>query len=264
MRERASTSPGQAGRLVRYRWILGPILFLLLWQAATSLLSIPAYVLPSPSATVQAVLSDLSFLGPHVGMTALATATGFVLAVVFGLLIGTLMNASLLARDLLYPPLVLSQAVPLIAIAPLILIWFGFGLLAKTLIVAFVCLFPIAVNTYEGFRTVEAGYRELLDTFGATSGDRYRHLYLPATLPGIVAGAKIAATYSVLGAVIGEWLGGSKGMGVYMTRALNSVRVDRMFGAIAIVMLLSFAMFRIVDLIGRRLTPWMQHQGRIR
>jgi len=264
MAERASAGARGSGRLVRARWVLGPVLFLVLWQAATSFLPIPEYVLPSPAETVQAVLGDLSFLGPHVGMTALATVTGFVLAIALGLLIGTLMNASLLARDLLYPPLVLSQAVPLIAIAPLILIWFGFGLLAKTLIVAFVCLFPIAVNTYEGFRTVEAGFRELLDTFGATSGDRYRHLYLPATLPGIVAGAKIAATYSVLGAVIGEWLGGSKGMGVYMTRALSSVRVDRMFGAIAIVMLLSFGMFRIVDWIGRRLTPWMQHQGRIR
>jgi len=217
---------------------------------------VPAFVLPSPLTTFRALAGDLDFLGAHVAMTLLATGAGFLLAVAAGLLFGTAMNASRLARDLLYPPLVLSQAVPLIAVAPLILIWFGFGLLAKVLIVAFVCFFPIAVNTYEGFRTIDPGYRELLQTFGATATDRYRHVYLPATLPGIFAGMKIAATYSVLGAVIAEWLGGSKGMGVYMDRALGSARVDRIFGGIVIVVLLSYGLFKAVDLIGRLATPW--------
>ena len=248
-------------RLASYRWAISLVLFLLLWQAATWLLPVPAYVLPSPTVTVRAILNDLSFLGPHVGMTVLAASSGFALAVVLGLLFGMAMNASVLARDLLYPPLVLSQAIPLIAIAPLILIWFGFGVLAKTLIVAFVCFFPIAVNAYEGFRAVDPAYPELLATYGATAKDRYRHLYIPATLPSIVAGAKIAATYSMLGAVIGEWLGGSKGMGVYMTRALSSVRVDRMFGAILIVMLLSYGLFKSVDVIGRAVTPWMRRRN---
>jgi len=237
------------------------VLFVLLWQAATWLLPVPAYVLPSPNVTVRAIWNDLSFLGPHVGMTVLAASSGFVLAIVLGLLFGMAMNASVLARDLLYPPLVLSQAIPLIAIAPLILIWFGFGVLAKTLIVTFVCFFPIAVNAYEGFRAVDPAYRELLETFGATAKDRYRHIYMPAALPNILAGMKIAATYSVLGAVIGEWLGGSKGMGVYMTRALSSVRVDRLFGGIVIVMLLSYGLFKAVDAIGRSLTPWMQRRN---
>jgi ABC-type nitrate/sulfonate/bicarbonate transport system permease component len=248
-------------RLASHRWAIGLVLFVVLWQAATWLLPIPAYVLPSPTVTVRAILNDLSFLGPHVGMTVLAASTGFALAVLLGLLFGMAMNASVLARDLLYPPLVLSQAIPLIAIAPLILIWFGFGVLAKMLIVAFVCFFPISVSAYEGFRAVNPAYRELLETYGATTRDRYRHLYVPAALPSIVAGAKIAATYSVLGAVIGEWLGGSKGMGVYMTRALSSVRVDRLFGAILIVMLLSYGLFKSVDVIGRAATPWMRRRN---
>jgi len=253
----ATTSP-----LTRHRWALSLFLFVLIWQLVTWILPVPAYILPSPGVTVRAIAHDLSFLGPHVGMTVLAAASGFALAIALGLLFGAVMNASLLARDLLYPPLILSQAIPLIAIAPLILIWFGFGALSKTLIVAFVCLFPIAVNTYEGFRTIDPAYRELLETYGATASDRFRHIYLPATLPGIVAGTKIAATYSVLGAVIGEWLGGSKGMGVYMTRALSSVRVDRLFGGIVIVMLLSYGLFKAVDLIGRRVTPWIERRNR--
>ena len=195
----ARTTSPPASRIARCRWMAGLILLVLLWHGATWLFAVPSYVLPSPTATVRAIVDDLSFLGPHVGMTVLEAICGFALAVVVGLVVAAAMNVSLLARDLLYPPIVLSQAVPLIAIAPLILIWFGFGVLAKVLIVAFVCFFPIAVNAYEGFRSIDPAYRELLETFGASARDRYRHLYLPAALPGIAAGTKIAATYSVLG-----------------------------------------------------------------
>jgi len=256
---RRTKSPRTSG-VARHRWLAGLILFVLLWQGATWLFSVPSYILPSPAATVRAIAGDLSFLGPHVGMTILEAICGFALAVALGLAVAAAMSASVLTRDLLYPPIVLSQAIPLIAIAPLILIWFGFGVLAKVLIVAFVCFFPIAVSAYEGFRSVDPAYRELLETFGASTRDRYRHLYIPAALPGIAAGTKIAATYSVLGAVIGEWLGGSRGMGVYMTRSLGSVRVDRMFGAILIVMLLSYGLFRAVDEIGRAITPWARRE----
>jgi len=171
------------------------------------------------------------------------------------------MHRSKVLRDLIYPHLVLSQAVPLIAIAPMILIWFGLGSLSKILVVAFVCFFPLTVNTYEGFRAVDPAYAELLDTFGATWLDRYRHLYVPATLPGILAGAKIAATYSVLGAIVGEWLGGSLGLGVYMTRSLQSFRTENLFGAILIVMLMSFTLFKTVDVLGRLFTPWLQRRN---
>jgi len=244
--------------LRRNRWVFGLAAFIALWQGGVWLSGVPKYIVASPIDMVRAIVEDAAFLAPHVGMTLLETICGFLVAVALGLAFGAAMNASTLARDLLYPPLILSQTVPLMAIAPLILIWFGFGVFAKILIVAFVCFFPIAVNAYEGFRSVPPAYAELLETFGASVKDRYRHLYVPATLPNLAAGAKIAATYSVLGAVIGEWLGGSRGMGVYMTRALSSVRVDRMFGAILVVMLLSFGLFRSVDGIGRRLTPWMR------
>jgi len=254
----ASGRARQPGWLRRNRWIYGLLGFLVLWQAGVWISGVPDFVLASPIDMVRAIVGDISFLAPHVGMTLLETVCGFMLAIALGISFGAWMNASMLAKDLLYPPMVLSQTIPLMAIAPLILIWFGFGVLAKVLIVAFVCFFPLAVNAYEGFRSIEPAYAELLETFGATAADRYRHLYIPAALPSLIAGAKVAATYSVLGAVIGEWLGGSKGMGVYMTRALSSVRVDRMFGAILIVMLLSYGLFRAVDTIGRRLTPWMR------
>jgi len=243
------------------RWMLSLVLFVLLWQAIVSAFQVPGYLLPSPSATIRAIATDASLLARHAEATIVETLAGLGVALALGVTAALAMHRSRALRDLVYPHLVLSQAVPLIAIAPMILIWFGLGPLSKILVVAFVCFFPITVNTYEGFRAVDPAYAELLATFGATWVDRYRHLYVPATLPGILAGAKIAATYSVLGAIVGEWLGGSRGLGVYMTRAQQSFRTDRLFGAILIVMVLSFALFKAVEVIGFVLTPWLRRRN---
>jgi len=247
-------------RMRAHSWVLSLFALLLLWQGVSSLFSVPAYLLPSPAVTLSAVIGDASLLGGHLVTTMLETLAGLGLAVGLGLVIAIVMNGSKLMGEMIYPPLVLSQAIPLIAIAPIILIWFGLGMFAKVLIVAFVCFFPIGVGTYEGFRTVNPELGELLDTFHASRWQRYRHLYIPATLPGILAGLKIAATYSVLGAVVGEWLGGTSGIGIYMTRALQSFRTDRLFGSIGIVMIMSFAIFKGVDRLGVHLTPWSKRR----
>jgi putative hydroxymethylpyrimidine transport system permease protein len=262
MKSRSGSSPRTAlWRRPSTRWVVSLLLFVLLWQSIVSIFRVPGYLLPSPSATLTAIVNDAPLLGRHAGVTIVETLAGLGLALILGVAAALTMHRSKVLRDLIYPHLVLSQAVPLIAIAPMILIWFGLGTLSKILVVAFVCFFPLTVNTYEGFRAVDPSYAELLDTFGATWLDRYRHLYVPATLPGILAGAKIAATYSVLGAIVGEWLGGSLGLGVYMTRAQQSFRTDRLFGAILIVMVLSFALFKAVDGIGFVLTPWLRRRN---
>jgi len=237
--------------------ILGP---LAVWQIVCSLFRVPVDVLPSPVVTAQALVADAPLLARHAATTAVESVLGLALAFVFGVAVALAMSASRAARGLLYPSLVLSQAVPLIAVAPLILIWFGLGPSAKVLVAAFVCFFPITVNAVEGFRATDPLYAELLRTLGARRRDLYRHVYVPAALPGIFAGLRIAATYCVLGAVVGEWLGGSRGLGVYMTRALQSFRTDRLFAAIVLVMAMSFALFRIVDGAGRLVTPWLRRR----
>jgi putative hydroxymethylpyrimidine transport system permease protein len=247
--------------LLPWVWgILGVGGMLVLWQAACSLFRVPIYLLASPQATFAALVADASILAPHLATTAIESVAGLTLAFVAGVAIAIAMNASRVSRGLIYPSLVLSQAVPLMAVAPLILIWFGLGPSAKVLIVAFVCFFPITVNAYEGFRSVDPLYLELLQTLGARRRDVYRHVVVPATLPGIFAGLRVGATYSVLGAVVGEWLGGSRGLGVYMTRALQSFRTDRLFAAILLVVFMSLGLFKGVDVIGARLTPWMRRR----
>ncbi len=231
-----------------------------LWQVVCAVFRVPLYLLPSPWATLEALAADAATLAPHLATTAVESVAGLALAFLFGVAIAVAMSASRVSRGLIYPSLVLSQAVPLMAVAPLVLIWFGLGPSAKVLIVAFVCFFPITVNAYEGFRAVDPLYLELLQTLGARRRDVYRHVVLPATLPGIFAGLRVGATYSVLGAVVGEWLGGSRGLGVYMTRALQSFRTDRLFAAILLVMFMSLGLFKVVDEVGGRLTPWVQRR----
>lgn len=242
------------------RWLLSLTFFFTLWYAIIWVFRFPEYILPAPATVASVLWKDAAVLFAHAKMTIFETVVGFALALLIGIAVALVMHTSRFLRYLTYPHLVLLQAIPLIAVAPILLVWFGFGPLAKILVVAFVCFFPIAVNAFEGFRSVDPAYRELLDTFGATRWARYQHLYIPASVPGILSGAKIAATYSVLGAVIGEWLGGSMGIGVYMTRAQRSFRNDRLFAAIVIVMVLSLGLFKIVEFAGERLTPWMRRK----
>ena len=235
--------------------------FLGLWQLTVWFFKIPDYILPSPYQIVLAIIKDRFVLAGHFSVTMLETIVGLLLATAIGLTIGVLMHTFRFSGELVYPYLVLSQSIPLIAIAPLILIWFGLGVTAKIAIVSFVCFFPISVNSYEGFQSVDRNMLDLMKTMHASRWQCYKHLIVPSSLPGIFAGLRIAATYSVLGAVIGEWLGGVKGMGIYMTRALTSFQTDKLFGAIVLVMLASFTIFKIADNLATYLTPWKQEEG---
>ncbi len=240
----------------KHIWIISLISFIGLWQIITMIFNIPTYLLPSPVKVFNALARDMQVISSHFIVTLEETVAGLGLAVAVGIFTAVLMNTFQITGELIYPYLVLSQAIPLIAVAPLVLIWFGLGIFAKVLIVGFVCFFPIAVNSYEGFQAVNDEMLDFMDTLNASKWQRYRHLDIPASLPGIFAGLKIAATYSVLGAVIGEWLGGIKGIGIYMTRALNSFRTDKLFGAIMVVMVASFLIFKFVDWLSDKFTPW--------
>lgn len=235
--------------------------FLGLWQLTVWGLGVPSYLLPTPWKIILSIFRDRAVLVDHLRVTMIETSVGLALATVVGLLVAAFMYRFKFSGEIIYPYLILSQAIPLIAIAPLILIWFGLGITAKIIIVSFICFFPIGVNAYEGFQNVDKGMLDLMETMNASRWQRYRHLIIPASLPGIFAGLKIAATYSVLGAVIGEWLGGVRGMGIYMTRALTSFQTDRLFGAIVLVMLASFAFFKLVDWTAAYVTSWTREEG---
>lgn len=238
------------------------VLLLTFWQVATALWRIQPWLLPSPSDIVGAAAEARHILGPHVAQTVLETLVGFAAALVAGLALALIIDVSNTLRRAVYPLLVVSQTIPIIAIAPLLVIWFGYGLLPKVLVVGLVCFFPIVVNTADGLRSTDPDLISLFQSMGATRRQIFLKVRVPASLPGMFTGIKVAVTYSVIGAIIGEWVGASRGLGVFMLRASNSFRTDWVFASIAIVSVLSLLLFLVVIVVERLALPWFYTKTR--
>lgn len=232
------------------------LLIIIIWEAIVRIASIPAYILPTPSAIAMALFESRSLLLMHTRVTFTAVAAGLMLALIIAVIAALLMNQSTLVKKALYPILVISQAVPIFALAPLILIWFGAGLMPKIIIVALVCFFPLAVSLVEGLNQVDPEMLELMQTMQANRLMVLKTVEFPATLPYFFSGLKIAVTYSVLGAIIGEWLAARAGLGIFMLRAMQSFQTSRLFAAIAVVVILSLALFKLTDLLSNLAMPW--------
>ncbi len=241
-------------------WLLPPTLLILallaLWQAAVEVFQVQAWLLPSPLAIVRAGWAAHSLVGAHVWQTAQETLLGFAAALAVGLALGILLDRSPKVRAALYPLLVFSQTVPIVAIAPLLVIWFGYGILPKVIVVALVCFFPIVVNTADGLRATDPEQIALLRTMGASQRDTFLKVQLPGAMPMIFSGIKVGITYSVVGAILGEWVGASRGIGVFMLRATNSFRTDWVFVSIALTAALSLLLFGVVALVERLTLRW--------
>lgn len=245
------------------RWIqesLPPLLLiaatLLAWQVGAARSGLPAFVLPTPAQVLQAAWETRITLITAVGATLLETAFGLLLAVLLGVALAALMDFSSFMRRALYPLLVASQTVPILAIAPLLIIWFGYGLLPKVLVVVLVCFFPLAINTADGLASADPDCVALLRAMGATRQQIWRVVRLPAALPAFFSGLRVAATYSVVGATIGEWVGGSQGLGLYLLRSKNALATDQVFAAIAVTAIVSIGLYVLALWVERLALPW--------
>ncbi|MFC7370277.1 ABC transporter permease [Fictibacillus iocasae] len=240
---------------MKKRWSALWLLFfiLIVWDAVGRWTQVPAWLLPSPLKIFSAGLEDWSRFYVHVLSTASLSFVGFLTGTTAGLLAAILLHRVPALRQPLYPFIILSQNVPVIVLAPLLVIWFGFGLLPKIIVITLVCFFPVTIAALDGFKQTD---RELVHYFtmcGASKSQMFWKLEMPHSLPSIFSGLKIAATYSVMGAVISEWLGSERGIGVYMTLASSSFRTDRVFVAIFSIMMLSLLFFFIIVLLERRM-----------
>lgn len=229
---------------------------IVLWEGWTRLFHVDPYLLPAPSRILSAFRDQPRLYTQSTIQTVKETAVGFTLAVLAGLLCALAIDASAPLRRAIYPLLIASQTIPLIAIAPLIIIWLGFGLAPKVVIIVLYCFFPIVVATVDGLRAAEPEMLNLLRSMGASRLQLLRVARLPAALPGVFAGVKIAATYAVTGAVVSEWLGASTGLGVSMIRAQKSFALDKVFAAVLVVMVLTLILFLVIDLVARWAMPW--------
>jgi ABC-type nitrate/sulfonate/bicarbonate transport system permease component len=244
------------------RQVVGPALvivaLLLIWQAVTTFGHVNPTILPGPRLIVASTWDDRANLWPDVVTTTEETVLGLLLAVVVAAVIGVTIHLSRPARGSLYPLIVASQTLPIITLAPLMVIWFGFGLLPKILLVAFFSFFPITVGLVAGLGSADPDAVNLLRTMRAGPLQILLKVRLPGALPQLFTGLKISVTYAFASAVVAEFVGATKGIGVYMTSVSTAapVRTDLELGATFVVSLLTIALFVIVSLIQRAVMPW--------
>jgi len=249
---------------LKWKWIPSLLFFLFLlgaWQMLITVAHVPLWLLPTPTQIAKALWETRQLIWMHTLTTVVETTAGFAFAVVFSLITAGVMILSPWVKRLIYPFLIISQTVPLIAVAPLLILWLGYGLLPKIMIVIIVCYFPITISLIEGLELPDPDFLNLLRSMGASRWQLFYIVRWPHALPSLFAGLKIAATYSVMGAVIGEWLGSSSGLGVYLTRSSHSFLADRVFAAIFAITALSFLYYALISILARLALPWIHSKN---
>lgn len=229
------------------------------WEFAVRLTGTPTWLLPAPSDVGRSLIDDRGILLPNALVTLSEVLIGFALALTAGVGLGIAVYRSATLERVLYPIIIASQTVPIPALAPLLLVWFGYGLLPKVLVTALVGFFPIVVNTVEGLRSTDRDLVNLLRSFGAPRGKVFRLAEFPASLPAVFAGAKIAVAVCVIGAVFGELVGAKAGLGYLMTRAIAQFETPRLVAAIVLLSIMGTGLFAAIGLIERVVIPWRKY-----
>ena len=235
---------------------------LALWQLAASwdviadALSIEPFLVPAPSDVADSLWTDRELLAENAWVTVQEVVLGFAIALVAGSAFAIVLHLSDVLRRALYPLLVASQTVPVIAIAPILVVWLGFGLGPKLAIIALICFFPITVNALDGLRSVDPELPRMMRTLDASRIQTLLRVEVPSSLPFLLSGAKIAAVISVIGAVFGEWSGADEGLGHLILVAQGQVQTARVFAAVAVLSALAILLFGGLALVERRLAWW--------
>jgi putative hydroxymethylpyrimidine transport system permease protein len=247
------------------RWLY-PLLLLAaligLWQLAASsgflaeVLDLEDFLVPSPAEIASSLWEDRSLLAENAWTTLGEIVLGFALAVVVGVLFALAMHLSTTVRLAAYPLVVASQTIPIIVIAPILVIWFGFGLTPKLAIIALVCFFPITVATLDGLRAADPAAIKLMRTLYASRGQILRRVEAPGALPSFFGGARIAVAVAPIGAVFAEWVGAEKGLGRLIFDANANYRVDLTFAAVLVLSVIAIALYALVALAERRVVTW--------
>jgi ABC-type nitrate/sulfonate/bicarbonate transport system permease component len=226
------------------------------WYVVARVSGLGSFILPSPLDVVRAAWETRDLLLRAVGTTMLATGIGLVLALLGGVGLAALIDFWPLARRSVYPMLVVSQTIQILAIAPILVIWLGFGMAPTVSIVVLFCFFPLTINTAAGLASADPELIALLRAMGARRRQIWRMVRMPAALPSFFTGLRMAVTYSIVAATIGEWVGGSPGLGLYLLRSKNALATDQVFAAMLTTSLLSVALFVLVYGLERVTLPW--------
>lgn len=231
---------------------------LLIWQAVVTFGELPPYLLPDPWAVVNRLWRNAGLLLSHAGVTALEIILGMLLGTLLGSISALVLSYSPRARHWLLPVLIASQAIPVFAIAPLLVLWLGYGLASKIAMAMLIIYFPVTANFYDGLRHTPRGWLDLARVMVPT-GRRWavlRHIVMPAALPALGSGLRVAAAVAPIGAVLGEWVGSSAGLGYLMLHANSRMQIDLLFAALLMLAALAVGLYFTVDASFKRLLPW--------
>jgi NitT/TauT family transport system permease protein/putative hydroxymethylpyrimidine transport system permease protein len=226
------------------------------WEALAKLGHVENYLLPAPSEVASALWTDRDLLAPDAWVTAREVLLGFGLALAIGVALALVLHLSPVLRRAVYPLVVASQAIPVVVIAPILVIWFGFGLTPKLIVIALICFFPVVVNTLDGLEGVDHDQVKMMRTLGASRLDLLRRLELPSSLPFLFSGAKVAVAVAVIGAVFGELVGSDAGLGHAIQVGTAQLETARVFAAVLILSAMAIALFGALALIERHAVPW--------
>lgn len=250
----------------RYQQQLIPAAFiftlLVIWEAVVRIFHIPLYVLPSPVQVVQTLAAEAGTLWGHALITTMEAVVGIVIALVLAIILGVAMDRFPVVRQGLYPVLVVTQTVPMIVLAPILIIYMGFGAAPKILTVVLMCFFPVAVSFSDGLSQVDEEYVHLVRSYGTGKWGAYRLVKIPAAIPALLSGLKVAATYSISGAVVGEWIGSQRGLGYYLLRVKNGYMLDKVFACVLVIIFLSLCMNGVIRLYGYIALPYLHKSQR--
>lgn len=226
------------------------------WWAITEFGVVAEYLVPSPATTWETMIANAGYLFENTLVTMYETLIGFGLAVAFGLLSAVVMVYSTTAEKTFYPILLFAQVVPKIAIAPLFVVWLGFGMASKILVAVLIAFFPIVISGVTGLRAVDPEMLELAATMDASPRQTFMKIRFPAALPHIFSGLKVAATMAVTGAVVGEFVGSNAGLGFVIQQATGFLDTAMLFAGLIIMSALGVALFAVIEFAERMLLPW--------
>jgi ABC-type nitrate/sulfonate/bicarbonate transport system permease component len=235
-----------------------------LWELWVQVGDVPRWQLPAPSAIARELVNSHDLLWNHTLVTLQEVLLGFLVALASGILLAIAIAYSRILERSVYPLVIASQTIPIIAIAPLLLIWVGYGIAPKVIVAALISFFPIAVNTVDGLKSVDPDMVNMMRTLGASRWQIFTKLQIPTALPYLFSGVRVGIAISVIGAVIGEWVGASAGLGYLMTYSQPLFLTARVFAAIVVLSLMGIILFVLASLAQRLMLPWYYTEKRAR
>ena len=244
--------------IYKYISILTVLLIIIIWGIISYIELIPRFMLPSPLDVFLAFIKDFKLIFSHIGITLLEASIGLLISIIFSFILAIIMDKYKIFNKAIYPILVISQTIPTIAIAPIIVLWFGFGIMPKILLIFSTCFFPMTISILTGFKSIDEDMLKLMKSMDSSYFKTLFIVKIPFAMRSFFSGLKISATYAIVGAVVAEWLGGEKGIGVYMTRVKKAYSFDKMFASIIIISLLSLLLVWFIKILENKIIYWKE------